>query len=175
MTIYEQFIQGKHDAASCEDGIVVTDHFVAVIDGSTSKGNKRVNPSMRNGRYAMELITAFVREMPADIRLDAFCEKMTARVHQAYVAAGVTDEADSQGPVPPRDRLCASAIVYSSHWKEIWMIGDCQCIAGGKLFTNGKPSEAAIAEKRAERFEEEAGHDRRRPHRPRLRPRCHPA
>ena len=156
MTIYEQFIRGKHDAASCEDGIVVTDHFVAVIDGSTSKGNKRVNPSMRNGRYAMELITAFVREMPADIRLDTFCEKMTARVHQAYVAAGVTDEADSQGPVPPRDRLCVSAIVYSSHWKEIWMIGDCQCIAGGKLFTNGKPSEAAIAEKRAERFEEEA-------------------
>ena len=156
MTIYEQFIRGKHDAASCEDGIVVNDHFVAVIDGSTSKGDKRVNPSMRNGRYAMELITAFVREMPADIRLDTFCAKVTARVHQAYVAAGVTDEADSQGPVPPRDRLCASAIVYSSHWKEIWMIGDCQCIAGGKLFTNGKPSEAAIAEKRAERFEEEA-------------------
>lgn len=78
MTIYEQFIQGKHDAASCEDGLVVTDHFVAVIDSSTSKGNKRVNPSMRNGRYAMELITAFVREMPADIRLDTFCEKITA-------------------------------------------------------------------------------------------------
>lgn len=36
------------------------------------------------------------------------------------------------------------------------MIGDCQCIAGGKLFTNGKPSETAIAAKRVERFEEEA-------------------
>lgn len=156
MTIYEQFIQGKHDATSCEDGIVVTDNFVAVIDGSTSKGKKRVNPSMRNGRYCMELITAFIREMPADITLDTFCENVTARTHKAYVDAGVTDEADSKGPIPPRDRLCASAVVYSNQRKEIWMIGDCQCIAGGKLYTNGKPSEATISEKRAQLFADEA-------------------
>ena len=158
--VFEQFIQGKHDAASCEDGIVVTDNFVAVIDGSTSKGKKRVNPSMRNGRYCMELIAAFIREIPADITLDAFCEKVTARVHKAYIEAGVTDETDANGPIQPRDRLCASAIVYSNQRKEIWMIGDCQCIAGGKLFTNGKPSEADISEKRAQLFSIEAAtHD----------------
>lgn len=154
--VFEQFIQGKHDAASCEDGLVVSDNFVAVIDGSTSKGKARVNPSMRNGRYAMELIAAFIREMPADITLDDFCEQMTARLHRVYEEAGMTDKADSQGPVPPRDRLCASVIVYSRHWKEIWMIGDCQCLISGTLFTNGKPSEAAIAEKRAQFFTDEA-------------------
>lgn len=37
MTITEQFICGKHTAADCEDGIVITPHFAAVIDGSTSK------------------------------------------------------------------------------------------------------------------------------------------
>ena len=157
MTIYEQFIQGKHDAASCEDGIVVTDNFVAVIDGSTSKGKKRVNPSMRNGRFCMELIAAFIREMPADISLDTFCEQITSRIHQAYVEAGVIDNADDRnGSIPPRDRLCASAIVYSNQRKEIWMIGDCQCIADGQLFTNGKPSEAALSAKRAGLFEGEA-------------------
>ncbi len=35
MTITEQFICGKHTAADCEDGIVITPHFAAVIDGST--------------------------------------------------------------------------------------------------------------------------------------------
>ena len=41
MKIAEQFIQGKHSAADCEDGIVVTNDFVAVIDGSTSQTPKR--------------------------------------------------------------------------------------------------------------------------------------
>lgn len=55
MTIYEQAYPGQARCQPvCEDGIVVTDNFVAAIDGSTSKGKKRVNPSMRNGRYCME-------------------------------------------------------------------------------------------------------------------------
>ncbi|WP_308243502.1 hypothetical protein [uncultured Prevotella sp.] len=41
MTIQEQFVCGKHTAADCEDGIVVTNDFVAVIDGSTSQTPKR--------------------------------------------------------------------------------------------------------------------------------------
>ena len=36
MTITEQFICGKHTADDCEDGIVVSNDFAAVIDGSTS-------------------------------------------------------------------------------------------------------------------------------------------
>ena len=31
MTITEQFICGKHTAADCEDGIVITNDFAAVI------------------------------------------------------------------------------------------------------------------------------------------------
>ena len=37
MNITEHFICGKHTAADCEDGIVITNDFAAVIDGSTSK------------------------------------------------------------------------------------------------------------------------------------------
>lgn len=43
MTITEQFICGKHTATDCEDGIVITPHFAAVIDGSTSKTPLRRN------------------------------------------------------------------------------------------------------------------------------------
>ena len=37
MKIIESSIIGKKSPAACEDGMVVTDDFIAVIDGSTSK------------------------------------------------------------------------------------------------------------------------------------------
>ena len=56
MHIEESFICGKHTAADCEDGIVCAPNFVAVIDGSTSKTPFRLDPTMKNGRFAMLLI-----------------------------------------------------------------------------------------------------------------------
>ena len=37
MKIIESSIIGKKSQEACEDGMVVTDDFIAVIDGSTSK------------------------------------------------------------------------------------------------------------------------------------------
>lgn len=150
MIIAEQFIQGKHDEATCEDGIVVTPHFVAAIDGSTSKGSWRVDPRKSNGRYCMETIAAYIEHMPADITLDAFCQGITKAIHDIYAAHGLTGE--NKEPLPPVDRLCASAAIYSQERGEVWMIGDCQCIVNGKLHDNGKPYESLIAEKRAAAF-----------------------
>ena len=52
MKIIESSIIGKKSQEACEDGMVVTDDFIAVIDGSTSKTPKHLNPDMKNGRYA---------------------------------------------------------------------------------------------------------------------------
>lgn len=52
MHIEESFICGKHTAADCEDGIVCTPNFVAVIDGSTSKTPFRLDPTMLGDGYA---------------------------------------------------------------------------------------------------------------------------
>ena len=57
MKIIESSIIGKKSSEACEDGMVVTDDFIAVIDGSTSKTSKHLNPDMKNGRYAMMLIS----------------------------------------------------------------------------------------------------------------------
>ncbi len=151
MIIAEQYVKGKRDEASCEDGIVVTKGFVAVIDGSTSKGLRRVDPTKSNGRYCMETVADYVRHMPDDISLDAFCEGITRAIHDIYIAHGLAGK-ENQDPLAPVDRLCASAVIYSQKRQEVWMIGDCQCIVNGKLHTNGKPSEAAIARKRAAAF-----------------------
>ena len=37
MKVIESKIEGKKSPESCEDGLVVTADFIAVIDGSTSK------------------------------------------------------------------------------------------------------------------------------------------
>ena len=62
MKIIESSIIGKKSPEACEDGMVVTDNFIAVIDGSTSKTPKHLNPDMKNGRYAMMLISEYIRE-----------------------------------------------------------------------------------------------------------------
>ena len=148
MIIAEQFVKGKHDEATCEDGIVATAHFVAAIDGSTSKGVRRVDPEKSNGRLCMEVVADYIRHMDAETSLDDFCEGVTKAIHDIYVERGFT----GSEPMAPVDRLCASAVVYSQRRQEVWMIGDCQCIVGGELHANTKPRESLIAKKRAEAF-----------------------
>lgn len=149
MRIIEQSITGKHIAEDCEDGIVATDDFVAVIDGSTSKATGHVNTTMTNGRYCMEVIADYIQNMAADTSLDTFCDGITNTIHALYPAD------DSRFEAHPEERLCASAVIYSNNRKEIWMIGDCQCMVDGKLYTNGKPSEQSIAAKRSTLFRQE--------------------
>lgn len=146
MRIIEQSIIGKHNAEECEDGIVATDNFVAVIDGSTSKTAKHINATMSNGRYCMNIIADYIRKMDANTSLENFCNGITNTINALYPTAY------NRFKEHPEERLCASAIIYSNHCKEIWMIGDCQCMVNGKLYTNGKPSEDVIAAKRAAVF-----------------------
>lgn len=144
--VVEQALTGKHSQADCEDGIVVADNYIAVIDGSTSKTPKHYHPSMRNGRYAMTLISDYLRRAPASLSVNEFCTRVTQVIHQAYPLD------DSQPRCSPEQRLCASAVVCNLQHKEIWMIGDCQCMVDGQLYTNDKPSEATIAEERSRLF-----------------------
>lgn len=82
MKIIESSIIGKKSQESCEDGMVITDDFIAVIDGSTSKTPKHLNPDMKNGRYAMMLISEYIREeLKADASVDDFCQGVTAYIY----------------------------------------------------------------------------------------------
>ena len=91
MTITEHFICGKHTADDCEDGIVTTNDFAAVIDGSTSKTPTRLDPSMKNGRFAMLLISEYIKLMPADYTMDEFCQDITLRFAEEYDKRGIME------------------------------------------------------------------------------------
>ena len=152
MMIIESKIVGKKSQESCEDGMVITDDFIAVIDGSTSKTPKHLNPDMKNGRYAMMLISEYIREeLKADASVDDFCQGVTAYIYnKVYEKLGVEERLKKH----PEERLTASAILYSRTRNEVWMVGDCQAIIAGKLYENGKPYEEKIARKRVELIEQ---------------------
>ena len=152
MKIIESSIIGKKSPEACEDGMVVTDDFIAVIDGSTSKTPKHLNPDMKNGRYAMMLISEYIREeLKADASVDDFCQGVTAYIYnKVYEKLGVEERLQEH----PEERLTASAILYSRTRNEVWMLGDCQAIIDGKLYENGKPYEQEIARKRVELIEQ---------------------
>lgn len=144
MEIIEQSIIPKSPTAEPEDGIVTTDDFIAVIDGSTSKSPVRISPKESNGRYCMLLISEYIRQTRSDICVKEFCNGVTAFIRDRY------DE--SRLPYiesHPEERLTASCIIYTRYRNEIWMIGDCQCLVGDNLYENPKPDEAMLASKRA--------------------------
>ena len=152
MKIIESSIIGKKSPEACEDGMVITDDFIAVIDGSTSKTPKHLNPDMKNGRYAMMLISEYIREeLKADASVDDFCQGVTVYIYnKVYEKLGVEERLKEH----PEERLTASVILYSRTRNEVWMVGDCQAIIDGKLYENGKPYEQEIARKRVELIEQ---------------------
>lgn len=146
MNVIEKSIIGKKSQEACEDGLVVTDDFIAVIDGSTSKTPKHLNPEMKNGRYAMMLVSQYIREeLKPEATVDDFCQGVTDYIYnKVYEPLGVTERLMCH----PEERLTASAILYSRARKEVWMAGDCQALIGGRLYDNAKPYEQEIAARR---------------------------
>lgn len=153
MEIIEQASIPKNPRKKNEDGVVVTPDFVAVIDGSTSKSQYRHSLFSSNGRYAMLLVSRYIRRMPKTTTCQQFMKGVTAYIRKHYKKSMLPRLAEH-----PEDRLTASVVVFSRLQREIWMIGDCQCmimdvdraVAEGQYFDNPKPAETELAQMRAE-------------------------
>lgn len=147
MRVIEEKIIGKKSQEKCEDGIVVNDDFVAVIDGSTSKTPLRINDGMTNGRFCMEKVCSLLNDIPCDTTMEEFCAMSTDMIFRIYMDKGLDISLLKADPI---QRMTASAVVFSRSLQEVWMIGDCHCIVDGKYYDNPKPYEIPIAKKRAE-------------------------
>ena len=146
MTIIEKSKIGKKSPETCEDGIVVTDHYIAVVDGSTSKSRQQFHPTMSNGQYCMRQVCQYIESMPADLTAEKFCRLITSYIRFLYSQYDVDMELLTEIPT---ERMAASAVIYSVGRKEIWMVGDCQCLVDGVLYENPKPYEEPIADMRS--------------------------
>lgn len=156
MKIIEQSLTAKNPAKKSEDGLVITNDFIAVIDGSTSKTTRRYCRWMSNGRYAMKVVADYIRKMPANSSCHEFCVGVTKAINKRYVPfwkRGRRQQILARIWDFPEERMTASAVVYSRLRREIWMIGDCQCLLNGELLENPKPYEQTLAEMRAEKVQ----------------------
>lgn len=168
MKIIEQCCIGKNGKEKNEDGLVITEDFIAVIDGSTSKSKlPPLDCGLTHGQISRNAVISAVRTAEPRIDLRSFCHECTKAVQREYTVHYNDDyrrmnfggqDATDYLRQHPEDRFTCSAIVYSKHRNEIWMIGDCQCLivdtlaAGdhGMHHTNDKPMEAQLALQRAE-------------------------
>ena len=156
MEIIEQNLVAKNPKMKSEDGIVVTNDFIAVIDGSTSKSQYRHSLFRSNGRYAMQLVSRYIRRMPKNTTCEAFLRGVTAYIRKHYKKSMLPRLAEH-----PEDRLTCSVVVFSRLCREIWMVGDCQSmvlpltsdllpLTSHLYYDNPKPYEAELAAMRAE-------------------------
>lgn len=146
MEIIEKKITGKTSQEKCEDGIIVTDNYIAVIDGSTSKSKTSLYKNESNGQFAMNLIKEFIAKAPSNFTCYEFCTQLTSFISNQYKELEIDIQTLSEHP---EQRATASAIIYNHTRHEIWMVGDCQCLIGTTLFENPKPYEEPIASMRS--------------------------
>ena len=95
----------------------------------------------------MQLVSETIASLPSETSYSDFCNIVTDAIAKAYQDYHIDPNIIEQYP---ERRLTCSAAVYSDCHREIWMIGDCQCLVDGILYENNKPQEAVNAQKRSE-------------------------
>lgn len=141
--LIEQLIAPKTgDPAQCEDGLFTGAHYIAVIDGVTSKPGTRWN-GKTGGFLAKE---AILRALP-ELAPEASCEQGILFLNDALKRAYGSryEQARSDRSL----RMQANCILYSIRRREIWAFGDCCCRLRGKIYSHKKRVDAVVEQARA--------------------------
>ena len=144
-TILETYIQSKTvNQADCEDVIHLSEYFIAVIDGATSKTGDRWD-GKTGGRKAAEIIDATLHQLPHDCPSRQAADMMTSAISAFYA----DNYFDTQAAANPERRATASVVAVSLYRQEIWSIGDCQFMLDNAAFTVRKKVDEVTEEARA--------------------------
>ncbi|EFH88866.1 hypothetical protein [Ktedonobacter racemifer] len=133
-TVEEQFLASKTGVeADCEDVFYVGPHFVAVIDGATSKTPRRWD-GQTGGRIGAVVIRDAFELLPPDATARQAIDQLTMALQQLYEQHKVVDIMQAD----PVQRAVASFIAVSFFRKEVWFVGDCQCLLNQEHIVNTK-------------------------------------
>ena len=124
MNLKEMFICGKtRDQSACEDGLVMTEELIAVIDGVTAKTDAEWD-GRKPGCYAKELLEEQI-----------YCSTVRGKDAEKYLSEldrAISRAVDRKDPgTPDNDRPKACIIIYNDIKKEIWIYGDSQYSLNG--------------------------------------------
>lgn len=118
-----------------EDGIYTSDSFFAVIDGATSKTDRRLD-----GQTPGQVIRNIILENLPRLDTSCSCDEAIAFLQNQICS-------DYRAQYFPT--LSASAIIFSLHRQEIWSIGDCQARVDGRLIQEKKVVDQLLSEARS--------------------------
>ena len=139
--VLEAFIRGKVSDEKCEDTIVNTADFIAIVDGVTSKSHFKYQ-GKTTGKLASTMIAGILERMPKETRLPELIKQVNQRFAAFYQQVDFTADPKSQG-------LQAVAVVYSRYYNQLWQVGDAQINLDGQLLTNPKPSDLVLSDMRS--------------------------
>lgn len=128
----------------CEDLYVVTDDFVAVIDGATNISDRLIG-GKAPGRFAAEVVQETLLEAQADVTLVELIGQINESLQSKYEQLNIVKEIEQYAWMAPT----ACLICYSRYYEEVWQIGDSLCMIDGQLHTNEKPLDAITANARS--------------------------
>ncbi|MFD1886548.1 hypothetical protein [Paenibacillus wenxiniae] len=141
INIIQQTSVSKNRHTANEDALIITDHFIAVIDGVTSKLPIRYH-GKTTGQIAMELITQQIQQLPADTTIHQFINAINNEFI-TYSHSILHHSSDHNQPFQ------AVAAIYSDYYRQIWLIGDCQLQIDGQYYANPKKSDTILSDIRS--------------------------
>lgn len=121
LEIVESVVVGKQSVeALCEDGIVSTPEFVALIDGATTERGHEI-AGRSPGRFAMETISTAIRTLEADAGAASAVYKLSHALVDALAGHGVK----------PGALASACVLIASVRRREIWRVGNSGFVIDG--------------------------------------------
>jgi glycerophosphoryl diester phosphodiesterase len=146
MKIIEEFILGKkQDQALCEDNIVKTSDFIAIIDGATAQSDHTFDQGITTGKMASLLISRSIKSFPEKTTMAQAATIITQDMAAFYIKSNHTKKINTH----PRYKCTASAVVYSRHLHQLWFFGDCQATTLSGLYTDEKIIDKIVSNTRA--------------------------
>lgn len=143
--IIESFIKGKkNNKELCEDGLVITENYISIIDGVTSKGNT-LWQNMTSGVYVKKLLINAINNMSPNLNAEDSILYLNTLIKEEYEKSNMYEYVKEH----PEERLQANLIVFNISKNEIWMWGDCQALINKKLYHKEKKIDKILSEARS--------------------------
>lgn len=126
MKVIEQYCIGKfNDESLNEDCIFVSDDYIAVIDGVTTKSDRRYH-GMKSGKVASIILKKAFEEMPKQLS----GKEVVQRLNKA-----IETFANSCDPIATGNEIPRASVIFYSHYEHmIYSYGDSQCYLNGQVY-----------------------------------------
>ncbi|NLZ76542.1 MAG: hypothetical protein GX911_01045 [Spirochaetales bacterium] len=149
MKIIEQLCKGKSPDLENEDGLFISEHFAAVIDGCSSR-NPLSGQARTNGVIAKNLLLECLGNLDPNASKDETFHALNDSIRAWHVTNDLLEAAGED----PRMRPGAYIAMMSSARREIWILGDCQALVDGVRYTKTKAIDTLMELNRAMLIEE---------------------